>query len=363
MSGTTNLSGLKTKYQNFQVPDVEILSDGAKLIATKKCEIQELNVDLTNGYEASGCDFVVGDCYDVDKKDFKADITAKLQIGAKIEIRLGYGKSLTNVFVGYIDAVTYEFDKLEAAAIRVSCMDAKGLLMKNRRLEAFKETKADAVVKALLSEQPVSTYIAGKTVDRCSKEAVPLRSGMKSDYEIITEQAQKLGFEFFVVQGKVYFIKSEKFTTPIMSITPECPIEESSVTFSANKLVQTVEVRSIQQGNGKMLSGKARLSGARHKAAGKASKLYNGTTQVFYEAGVDSASEASARARVRMAAARAQYGMMEFSIVGLPELVPGRFVKLEKFASVVDGSYYITDIGHRFDEKGFYTLVKARRSL
>ena len=240
-------------------------------------------------------------------------------------------------------------------------MDAKGLLMKNRRLEAFKESSADAVVKSLLSSQPVSYYLSGKEIDTCSKEDVPLRTGMKTDYEIVVEQAGKMGFEFFIIQGKAYFRKAEKTTTPIMTLEPECGVEENIVSFSGNKLVENIEVRSINQENGKMIQGKSKLIG-RFSNGTSASRMYRSTTQVFYEPGVESVSEASKRAGVRMDALKSHFGSMELICIGIPELVPGRFVKLDKFASVVDGKYYITRVTHRFDEDGYRTTVQARRS-
>ena len=59
-------------------------------------------------------------------------------------------------------------------------MDAKGLLMKTRRMEIFTQKSADAVVKAILGETPVSSYISGKEIDSCKEEEVPLRSHMMS---------------------------------------------------------------------------------------------------------------------------------------------------------------------------------------
>ena len=360
MTGTTNYTALETKYSNFDIPTLEIKVDGVKMVESKGVSIQELTVELTCGYEASGCDFLVGDCYDSEKCDFDSDISDKFQIGKKVEVLAGYQKT-EMVFLGYIDTVTYEFEDGFPGEIRVRCMDAKGLLMKNRRLEAFKETSADAVVKSLLSDQPVSYYLSGKEVDTCWKEAVPLRTGMKTDYEIVTEQASKMGFEFFIIQGKAYFRKAEKTTTPIMTLEPDCGIEEINVSFSGNKLVENIEVRSINPENGELIQGKAKLMGKFGQGT-SASKIYRSTTQVFYEPGVESASEASSRADARMAALKSHFGSMEMRCIGIPELVPGRFVKLNKFASTVDGNYYITGITHRFDREGYRTTVRARRS-
>ena len=84
-------------------------------------------------------------------------------------------------------------------------MDAKGLLMKTRRMEIFTQKSADAVVKAILGETPVSSYISGKEIDSCKEEEVPLRSHMMTDYDLIVEQAQKQGFEFLYLAGKSIF--------------------------------------------------------------------------------------------------------------------------------------------------------------
>ena len=360
MTGTTNYASLKTKYSNFNVPTLEIKVGGTKMVASVDIMVQELIVDLTCGYEASGCEFLVGSCYNSKEGEFDSALTAKFQIGEKIEIMAGYEKT-EMIFLGYIDTVSYEFGAGINAEIRVRCMDAKGLLMKNRRLEAFKEDRADAVVKSLLSSQPVSYYLAGKEIDSCSKEEVPLRTGMKTDYDIVVEQAGKMGFEFFIIQGKAYFRKAEKMTTPIMTLEPECGIEENIVSFTGNRLVETVEVRSINQENGKMISGKSKLVG-KFGDGSSPGRIYRSTTQVFYEPGVESVAEASKRAEVRMDAIKAHFGSMELMCIGIPELVPGRFVKLDKFASVVDGKYYITGITHRFDADGFRTMLRARRS-
>lgn len=170
-----------------------------------------------------------------------------------------------------------------------------------------------------------------------------------------------MGYEFFIIQGKAYFRKAEKTTTPIMTIEPECGVEENTVSFSGNKLVENVEVRSINQENGKMIKGKSKLTG-RFSKGSSAGRMYRSTTQVFYEPGVDSVAEASKRADVRMDAMKTHFGSLEMICIGIPELVPGRFVKLDKFASVVNGKYYITGIVHHFDMDGFRTEVKARRS-
>ena len=98
MTGTTNYTALKTKYSNFMVPALEIKVDGSKMVSSGKIKVQELMVDLTCGYEASGCEFLLGDCYDTEKEDFDRDVSNKFQIGKKVEVLIGYEKAEKVVF-------------------------------------------------------------------------------------------------------------------------------------------------------------------------------------------------------------------------------------------------------------------------
>ncbi|MBQ7840686.1 MAG: hypothetical protein IJ390_09435 [Lachnospiraceae bacterium] len=361
MTGSTSYAMLQKKYDDFLNPSLELTIDSTKLVKGKEAEIEQLQIDLTSGFEASGCEFVISSCYDNKKNEFDSTISTCLQVGAKAEIEIGYRKKKESVFTGYVDNVTYEFSQDDSPKIRVRCMDAKGILMKNRRLEVFREKRADAVVSALLSEQPVSGYLSGKTVDRCSNEDVPLRSGMKTDYDIVREQAEKMGFEFFIIQGKAYFQKAEKNKTPVMTLEPSNRILEVYSSVNGNPLVETIEVRSIDDKNGKLIQGSAAMRGKFSKGM-TANKLMRSTAQVFYEAGISSAAEAKKRATVRMEAMKSKFGSLELTCVGIPELVPGRYISLSKFSSAINGKYYVTNVTHDFTESSYTTTLRARRS-
>ena len=360
MTGSTTLTALRKKYNDFTNPSLEIIIDGKRMVMTKKSMIQQLSVDLTSGYEASGCEFVISGCYDYQKKDFDSSIELPLQVGAKAEILIGYQSKKESVFTGYIDTVSWEFSEDMSPSIRVRCMDAKGLLMKNRRLEEFRQTKPDAVVSYLLSQQPVRTYLTGKSVDMCSKEEVPLRAGMLTDYEIICQQAQKMGFEFFIIDGKAYFQEIEKNKLPIMTLEPEAGIQSLTSSVSGNTLVNEVEVRAIDDKKGKLIKGNARLTG-RFSKGSTANRIKVSTTQVFYEAGVESAMEAKKRAKVRIDAMKSGFGSLEITCMGIPELVPGRFVKIDGFADAINDKYYITAVTHDLTDTYFTTTIRGRR--
>lgn len=357
MSATTDYKALEKKYDNFRAPSVEITVGSAKLKAGKKLDISRIEVELTSGYEASGCSFELSCVYEEEKTDFDRNI-ANIQIGEKVEVSIGYVRR-ESVFQGYINQIDYNYGlDSRRYQIRVECMDAKGLLMKNRRLEFFTETGIDAVVKKILSDSPVSRYLSGKEIDSCPKEEVPLRSHMMTDYELIVEQASKLGYEFFIIQGKAYFRKKQKVKSTLMKLGPQSGILGARLSLSGQQLVKQIEVRSIDEETGKQIKGLASVAGKFSQGSG-ANMLLGTSKQVFYEPGVKDAAEAKKRAEARAEAIAEQFGELECECRGIPELVPGRFISVEKLSSQANRKYYVRYVRHEIDASGYRTYLKA----
>ena len=357
MSTTTNFKALAKKYDSFSAPAVEIKVGSTKLMAGKDMDISRVEVELTSGYEASGCSFVLSGVYDIEKTNFNRDISS-IQIGEKVEVFIGYVR-LESVFEGYINQIDYNFGMdSEDFGIRVECMDAKGLLMKNRRLEFFTEKSADAVVKKLLSESPVNRYISGKDIDMCPKEEIPLRSHMMTDYELIVEQASKLGYEFFIIQGKAYFRKKQKVKSTLIKLSPKNGIISAKLSLSGQQLVKKIEVRSIDEESGKQIKGFANVSG-KFSQGSSGTMMLGTSTQVFYEPGVKDSGEAKKRAMARAEAIADQFGELECECVGIPEIIPGRFIAIEELSTQANRKYYVRYVRHEIDEEGYRTSFKA----
>ena len=59
MKGSTSFRALRDKYKDFSAPSVEI-TVGSEKLSEKKADIQEIEVELTSGFEASGCVYFQG---------------------------------------------------------------------------------------------------------------------------------------------------------------------------------------------------------------------------------------------------------------------------------------------------------------
>ena len=357
MSAATSYSALEKKYGYFRAPSLEVKVGSTRLVRGEGANIRSLELELTSGYEASGCVFYVDGAYEVKNTDFKKYID-KLQIGEKVEVEVGYVKR-ESVFTGYINQIEYQYGADDGSyRVRVECMDAKGLLMKTRRMEFFNKKNADGIVSAVLGEQPVSSYLSGKEIDACKEEDTVIRSHMMTDYELITEQASKQGYEFFIIQGKAYFRKKQKVTSSIMKLSPGEGILNARFMISGQQLVKKIEVRSIDETSGKLISGEVTISGS-FSSGSSANKLMGTSKQVYYEPGVKDAAEAKARAQARMDSVQEKFGEIECECIGIPELAPGRFVEVDKLSAQGNGKYYITYVRHLLNEDGYHTFFRA----
>ncbi|MFI3176692.1 MAG: hypothetical protein R3Y67_04255 [Eubacteriales bacterium] len=357
MSVTTSCSDLETKYEKFAAPTVEVEVASTKLVSSTQLIIKDVEVELTSGYEASGATFTVVNAYEQKNSDFSSDIN-KVQLGESVSISLGY-ITTEEVFSGYVSRIDYQIARTgDVSAVRVECMDAKGMLMKNRRLEMFEKKTPGSLIKQILGEKPVADYLDGMDITEGNEEEIALRASMLTDYEIIVEQAKKHGYEFFIIQGKAHYAKRESVSSSIMTLTPMDLLYSARLILDSQKLVKTVEVRSIDGNSGELVTGEGTISGT-FSSSSSGNKMLGTSKQVFYEAGVVDNAEAVARATARVEAMAATFGEIECECVGIPEIGPARFIELDRVSEVMNKKYYITYVKHTIGENGFTTTFKG----
>lgn len=361
MTASTSYQQLQSKYEKFRAPTVCVLVDGTDITQNLKTHLSRVTADLTCGYAASGVSFDVIGEYEYEQNSFSAKGVAKvLQLGARVELKLGYIRTET-VFSGLIAEVRYEFEEDESPYIHVECMDAKCLLMKTQRLEIRSEKKIAPIVSALLGAQPVSTYLSGRTVDLQEAEKLPLPFNMESDYDFLVRQAQYTGCEFFIFAGKAYFRRPPASSTPVMTLEPRQGIARASFSLRGAPLVKKVTVVGVDPDSDASVSGSASAQGSFGKGAGPG-RMLSGTERTYFDARAMSAKDAADRAKVLMSGIQQQFGQLTCRCIGLPELVPGRWIRIKGLMPEADTGFYITDVRHVYSQNGFTTTFDARIS-
>ena len=170
-----------------------------------------------------------------------------------------------------------------------------------------------------------------------------------------------MGCEFFVINGKAYFREKPAGASAVMTMSPKAGIRSAHVYFRGESLVKKVSVSAIDPATDKLVTGTATISGTFGKGNGS-KKMMGESERSYIDPVAISQKEATERAKVIMTGITEEFGAIEIESVGIPELVPGRDIKISGLMKDGDKTYYITGVHHRVDSDGFTTTTEARIS-
>ncbi|MCL2399886.1 MAG: hypothetical protein FWC91_09130 [Defluviitaleaceae bacterium] len=352
---TANYTDLQRKYKGFTAPTVRILVEGTDI--SEIVGLSDITVNLGIDSSSTSASFNVLLEYEYMNTDFtRTGISNTIQIGAKVTVKIGYIET-EKVFVGVIMSLDYIFEDGEAPYIQVECMDAKNLMMKRKVPGLFKDMKITDVVKELMGKNPASSYIEGTEVESYGENEEMITICSQDDYRFCVENASAIDYEFFISQGKVYYRKTPDSPSCIMTLKPEWGIMSCRMSLSGNDLFQKAIYNGINSSDDENISEKAKISG---NFGSYADRMLDGAEKHFLDSGITDPGEASKRANNRMKEASREFGDITCRCVGIPEIGPGRNIKIEGISPVVDGEYYIESVTHTLNTGGFFTEWKAR---
>lgn len=347
---------LKLQYNNFAAPTILLLVEKTEIKLNEAIGISNVIVDLTCGYPSSGAEFDIVNQYINEKTNFNEKTSKLFQPGARVEIKLGYIATET-VFVGMISSVEYTFDGGNPPFIHVECCDAKYLLMKTKRLELFRDTKLSQLVTDFFSIGSISEYITGKQIEQTEK--ITLTYHAENDYAFLVKGAEYIGYEFFILCGKLYFRKQPSSSFPIMTISPEQGISSARLALSTASLTGKIQVVGIDPLNDKKIATEVNMRG-KYGEGSFAKRMLDGTEMTFFEEQVKSTAMASDYASVIAKRKGDKFGVLECEVIGLPQLVPGRYIKVAGLMGYANKTFYLTDVKHIFNESGYRTYISGR---
>ena len=371
---TYEFDKLKKKYMQFQHPVAVIKINGESLAdARKGYPVSDIRIDLTCGFEASVAEFCVYNVYDesTGKFDFPAKKT-KLRLGCRVEVYLGYAGEATCVFVGVITRINYLFEKYDIPCVRITAMDVKGIMMAGSYSAQLKAKNYSDAVKEILDKtayeklgQQGEKVMRSVSVDITPDKQRTLAGGgamaadktiemvAESDYEFVVKAAKKHNFEFFTECGKVYFRKAKSDTSILLEIGPATGMHSFDISYDLTGLVEKVVVRGMDVSKAKLISAKKKFSN-KISDGSKAKPLLKDSQKVYIDSTITSKEEAEDRANSLMETISYRYGTLECEMVGLPELLPGHFIKLTGLGEPAENTFYINRICHVLGKDGQY---------
>lgn len=360
MSMTTTYEALKKKYQDFAAPTVHILVDNVDITNILKAQIADVSVQLSTESQASGCSFNLVGEYAPENTAFK--VTGgytNLQIGAKVEVRLGY--VITElVFYGLIVELEYVFENEDSAPyIHVECMDAMCLLMKQQNMALFTGRTVSDAVNTMFSQQPFSSYIRGRKVDISLDREEMISNAMEDDFSFVSRYAAEIGYEFFIVRGKVYFRKTPGMSLTLMILGPDQGLRSAKLSLRGTGLYHKAIVVGISPDNNEPVYGEHIMTGVFSKGP-QAYKMMGTSEKIVFDQTATSTSDAMKKAKLMIKQAKNSFGRIECQCIGIPELVPGRHIRVTGLTPDAEKGCYLLKVSHTFNDSGFSTSFEAR---
>ena len=380
-----NVDDLYKKYDSFYYPTVKVFIGGVDPTEDKKFNIVPTDFDiyLTSDFKASIANFSLGGIYDSSTGDFSIDKTKKyFLLGSPVKISMGYSEKYTEVFRGYIARVEFSYDREvpESTVVRITAMDVKGIMMANNSSKRLKANYYSDAVKEILDQSPyqnlqnnevITSVTVSDTPDKPAGGAggaggqepdIRLEMVAESDYEFVVRAAKKFNFEFFSIGGNIAFRKAKSNTQELIEINPSNIVLSYDISYDITGLAGEVKVRTLDIGKANKIEVKKKNSG-KFSLGGKAKPLISSQSYVYIDSSIETQKDAETRAEYLMEDISYRLGSLRMTLVGLPEIVPGRFITLKNFGDALSNKFYITDVNHVYSYgTNFITVIEGKAS-
>lgn len=361
MTQTTSYEALEKKYGDFEAPNAIIKIEDKLLPNEVMDSLNEVNVSLTCNYaEMNVATLTFTALYNVNNLTLDDEVVKSYFIlGKKVEIALGYCETET-VFAGYIYETNFSLDQETGWVITINCKDLLGIL-ENKQDDTHRTgSNRIAEIRKILEDGSYSTY--GKlaasqntylsqlettysTLDQAGK--IEQTHTIMTHLDKIRWVAGKHNYDFFVVNKEVYFRPSYlESVGPIMTLAPNKGIISASMTQCIGKLISCAEVRGQDEDDFTAIIGKKTRSIKADLTKNKAATA----TVLSYDEEIRKVAEAKTAVEQMLDKNSWEVQSAKIETIGIPDIVPGRTIKLEGLGKTLEKSVYIRSVTHEFNE-------------
>lgn len=359
MGTTFDCESLARKYEDFVRPQIQVLLDGRELKSGDGISLARAEVTVSCHVEPNMAVL----SYYVDRIDGAVSaMERRLQTGSRVEIKTGYQQVFTQIFVGYLHEIEVSASDEGMVRYELTCLDVRGLMMSSCHYETSGVKKADQLLKEILGRGMYASFLS-------SKKLSAIDSGMnrlcvlngESDYDWIRNLALQLHYEFFITGDTLFFRKSREDSSVLTTLTRKFGMSLAQTTVSLSGQTIACEVTGFDR-NGQKLSGKAQAVTSGRLFGSRLSSVLSGSTKVYVDNSLETQAQAVYRAKALMGACGDRYCQMRILQIGLPELVPGRFIQVkEEEVPSLSGKLYVEEVIHMFGEDGYHVSLTGTR--
>jgi len=363
MHQKTTYKKLEEKYYGFVVPSVELKVGGSALPQDIANSVVSVSLELSCATaQMNVLSFTLSGLYNYEKAAFDMAVIDKyFKLGNNVEVAMGYIKT-ESLFKGYIYETSYTLDINEGLTLAVTCKDFKGIIANKQGDAKRKGSTRIGEIKNILNYAGYKKYAKldsakyltqleteykKKDPNKIMEEHDPL----STELEKVQELANDYGYEFFILYDAIYFRPSFTKGSNIMAISPDKGLLGADVSYSIGEMLSAVEVRGYEEDELVTISGTAKKSIPAKVTTNSDALGY----KVIYDEKVTGASDAKEKAKALLENSKWQNSEIKVRTIGLPDIVPGRTIKIEGLSKNIDKNVYIEQVSHQISTTDGYT--------
>lgn len=358
-TGSYTMKALRSKYEDFASPAF-VIKIGGRTLDSTVCPIQELEVELCADGSAGGCRFSIDAEYDYEKTRWVGDLAKDIKVGAELEIQGGYVKQ-ESIFYGYVDEYTVEYGGSEPPRISVAGVDGFGFLMNCQEPVYGGQKNPRQIVEEILGKAKSAGFAKSVKVGTVEAAETPPIKEQLDDFTYLKLLAERYCMSLLCVNGELIFDNVIGRTGPMLTLSAATDLLSFRKRMSLKGQVGRVTVwgRDVNQKFIKGTADKVSIGGSGKAAAQIAPKIANAARREYSEY-VRTEQECKKLAQARLDSLALELVSGEGSCFGIPELIPGRYIKIQGLDGDAQGSFFMSKVRHRFDRDGYTTSFEIK---
>lgn len=366
----STLPELEPGYGDFYVPAFSVKVGGKDLVRDHFLTVPSVEIDLKLKM-AGRFSFSVANAFDLKRREFVAgaddrviDLLDLFKLGAKVEIRIGYGdpSSLPLLMVGLVTELRTGFSD-GVPELNVSGFDQLYKLGKSNKPDHWENSRDSDVVADLAGRKGI-----GADAKRTEPEKARIDKGQETDLRFLEKLAKRNCATFYMRGDTLHFgprnndkngIVSMEWGKGLLSFNPEVNLAEqvSDVTLHGWSPQQASPIVGRSQRGDETGRDSGRQSGGDRVADALGEPV-----TLHLRQPVHSQAEADRRARALLEEKAEDFVKGSGECIGLPDVLPDTNLGMGGLGRLFSRVYYVKQASHSVGSDGYRTRFEVQET-
>jgi len=366
-----NLLEREPAYGDFYVPAFSVKIGGKDLVRDHFLTIPNVEVDLKLN-TAGRFSFTVANAFDLKRREFVAeaddrelDLLALFKLGAKVEIRIGYGepKKLPLLMLGLITEIGTSFAEGGVPELKVAGSDPLYALGKSNKPRHWEDSRDSDVVADLARRQHINSE-----PKRTEPQKARIDKGQETDLVFLGKLAKRNCATFYMRGDRLQFgprnndlggVIFLEWGKGLLTFTPEANLAEQ---------VSEVQLYGWSPEQARPIVGRSRRGDETGRESGRRgggdylAEALGAAPILYLRQPVHSQAEADRRARALLEEKAENFIKGSGESIGLPEILPDSNLGMGGLGRLFSRVYYVEQATHSVGANGYRTRFQVQET-